>query len=335
MLQAHILDFYGDKGAVFQGLLQRRTGVIGMHMDLDDLIIVHQHQTVAQFGQERTQLLRVLVVLPGDDELRAVGKGDVLVGKVGEIGALLHLGALTVFGDHHILAPEGQQHGFQHEAPALAAGVHHAGLFQHRVLVHGIGQSNFCRFQRLLLDEFQVVVLVGGGQGLGGGQPGHGQDGALSGLHHGLVGGVHAFLQSIGPQHAVTFAGALELLGNAPHQQGKNHAGVAPGAPQHGGGGSGSGLLQRGGLQLPQVGSGGVNGHRHIGTGISVRHREHIQLIELLFVDLNGCGSAQQHSAEIGSVYGLPQWFTPPKIIQSSWNQYRHSRPVLRCRYIW
>ena len=57
--------FTVTKAAVSQGLLQCGAGIIGVNMDLDDLIVVHQNQTVAQLLEEGSQLLRVLVLSPG------------------------------------------------------------------------------------------------------------------------------------------------------------------------------------------------------------------------------------------------------------------------------
>ena len=142
------------------------------------------------------------------------------------------------------------------------------------------------------MNELNVVVLLGCLLGLGGCQTGNGQNGALGRLHNRLVGSVHAALQGLGPQNAVAGLHALQLLGDAPHQQGQDDTGVAPGAPEHGGSRGLGGLLQGGVLHLPQVSGGGVDGHGHIGAGIAVRHGENVQLIELLLVDLDRGGRA-------------------------------------------
>ena len=112
MLQTHVLNFYGDKGAVGQGLLQGRGGVVGVDVDLDDLVVIHQHQAVAQLLEEGPQFLRVPSGLPGDDEFCAVGEGNVLGVEVREIGLLLGGFLLDVFRDGHVLSPQGQEHGF-------------------------------------------------------------------------------------------------------------------------------------------------------------------------------------------------------------------------------
>ncbi len=81
-----------------------------------------------------------------------------------------------------------------------------------------------------------AFVLPGGAGGPGGGQAGDGEDGALGGLHHRLIGGGHAEVQGDGQIPAVDGLLVLDRLGKAAEQQGQDDAGVAPGAPQQGGG---------------------------------------------------------------------------------------------------
>ena len=305
--------------------MQRSAGVVGVDMNLDDFIVVHQHQAVADAAQELPELLRVVLVLPGDDELGAVGKGDVLGVEVGEVSLLLHFARGTALGCYHILALQGTHHGFQRQQPALAAGIHHAGLFQHRVLVDGVGQRHFGFLDGSRLDKFDKVILLGSLGGLGGSQTGNGQDGALGGLHDGLVSCIHATLQGIGPQHAVADLVPLEGLGDAAHQQGQNHAGVAASAPQHGGGRNLRGGVQLRVLRFAQVGCGRVDGHGDIGAGVSVGNRENVQFVQRLLVNFDGCSSADNHPAQLGTVNGLPQFLyssTFQSIIMESMNTF-------------
>ena len=174
-----------------------------MNVDLDDLIVVHQNQTVAQLLEEGPQLLRVPACFPGDDEFGAVGEGDVLCVKFREIGLLLGRFHGSAFGDGHILSPQGQEHGLQGPQPALAAGVDDPGFFQHRVLIDRIGQGHPGLLYGGLVDKFKVTVFLGSLACLGGRQAGNGEDGAFRGFHDRLVSGVHALLKGLGPQDAV------------------------------------------------------------------------------------------------------------------------------------
>lgn len=194
------------------------------------------------------------------------------------------------------------------QSPALAAGVNDTGFLQHRVLIDCVGQGNFGFFHGSLVDKFKVAVFLGSLSCLGRRQAGNCENGALSGLHDRFVGGVHALLEGVGPQDAVALRGPFQSLGNAAEQQAQDDAGVAPRSPQHGGGGNGSRLFQGGVFGLLQVCHSGVDGHGHVGTGVAVRHREHVQLVDRLLVDFNRGGRADDQSAKIGPVDGLPQW---------------------------
>ena len=66
--------------------------------------------------------------------------------------------------------------------------------------------------------------------------PGHGENGALGGLHHGLVGRLHAQGQGLGQMLAVDLLAALKTFCDTPEEQRKDDARIAPGAPQQGGG---------------------------------------------------------------------------------------------------
>ena len=209
MLQAHIFNFYSYKRAVAHRFVKRRAGVIGMHVDLDDLVIIHQYQAVAQLIEEGPQCFRVFVVFTGDDKLRAVGEGDILGVKVAEVCLLLNLLLLQVGGHLDVLIVDSGHHTFQHQQPALAAGIHHTGLFQHRVLIDRVGKCDLCLVNGGLMDCLEALILFRHLGGLCGGQAGNRQNCTLGRLHNRLVCGIHAFLQGGCPQHTVTALVAL------------------------------------------------------------------------------------------------------------------------------
>ena len=84
-----------------------------------------------------------------------------------------------------------------------------------------------------------------------------------------------------------------------------------------------------------QIRGGGMDGHRHIGARVAVRHREYVQFIQILLVDLYRGGRTDDHASQLGSVDGLPQNVYTSEIIQSSWNQYRRLQHEPGCRCIW
>ncbi len=204
----------------------------------------------------------------------------------------------------HGLAPELVQHPLEDDQEALAAGVHHAGLFQHGVLVDGVGQGDVALLDGLVQDELDGAVLPGGLGRPAGRQAGDGEDGALGGLHDGLVGGGHAVVQGDGEVGAVGGVLVLQGLGKAPEEQGEDDPGVAPGPPQQG---VGVGLGHRAhpgeGLFL-QLGGGGGDGHAHVGAGVPVGDREDVKLVDLLLLGVDGCRPVDDHLRQQRSVNG-------------------------------
>ena len=284
VLIAHILDLHGLKRAVGDGLLQHFAGMVGMDVDLDDLVVVHQHQGVAQGIEEAPQGLRVLLGIPGADELGAVAELDIGCVEAAEVGVLLHRsrGLAVRFG--HGLAPQLVQHSLEDDKEALAAGVHHSGLLQHRVLVDGVSQGHVALLDGLFQHILHIPVLPGGLGGPSRAQPGDGEDGALGGLHHRLVGGGHAVIQGDGEIGAVGGILVLQGLAKAPEEQGEDDAGVAPSPPQQGGGVGVGGGPHRGPGFFPQLGGGGADGKAHIGARIPVGDREDVELVDLLLL---------------------------------------------------
>ena len=190
----------------------------------------------------------------------------------------------------------------QDDQIAPAAGVHHAGLFQHRVHVRGLGQHLVAHPDGLAEDKLHVVVLRRGLHRPLGGQTGDGEHSALGGLHHRAVGGGHALLHGGGQQGAVGLVVALEGLGEAPEEEGEDDAGVAPGPPQQGSGGDGGGLAHGGGAALAQLGGGGADGEAHVGARVAVGNGEDVEIVDLLLLQRNGGGAVEHHLPELGSV---------------------------------
>ena len=183
-------------------------------------------------------------------------------------------------------------HTLKDDHQALAAGIHNAGFFQHGQLVGGVVQRTLAGAQH----QLPQFGRVGNGRsgGLFPGHTGHGEDGALGGLHHGLVRALHTLLQSLHQIGGGGFLLAFQRLGEAAEQQAGDHAGVAAGAAQHGGSsgfaGLGHGAAVRHGLQL---GHAGAHGHGHVGAGVTVGHGEHVQLVHAgaLVLDVVGAGN--------------------------------------------
>ena len=133
----------------------------------------------------------------------------------------------------------------QKDQQALAAGVHHAGLFQHRQLAGGIGQRFFRHFQTMGQHGFKIRSVLGRFLAGGGKEAEHGEDGALHRLHHGFIREVHAPLQGGGKGGGVGPVRVLQSQGDAAEHLGKDDAGIAPG-PHEGAHGEFSGQTSQG-----------------------------------------------------------------------------------------
>ena len=260
-------------------------------MHFERLVVLADDQTVADGAEVGAQRLDGGVLPLADDEHGVKGEGDLLLAHGGEVRL-----ALGLFLGHlgNGLTPQGAQHAVKDHQISLSAGIYHAGLFQHGIHLDGLLQRFKTLVNGLLQDILHTVALLGGLHGAVSRQTGDREHGALGGLHHGAVGSGHALLHGGGQQHAVGFVHAFEVLGDAAEQQGEDDAGVAPSAPQQGGGGDRGGVGHGGGLVLFQLRRGGLDGEAHVGAGVAVRHGEDVQVIDG-FSFQSDAGSAEKN----------------------------------------
>ena len=301
VLLLHVLNLHGEQLAVFETGLQGVAGIFGVHMHLDDLFVVRHQHAVANGFQVEPQLHGLLgsVRVPADDELGAVGKVNLAVelsgGAFEELGGLLGPLLLREAGLNDNAAPEDAEHALQNQAEALSARIHHPGPLEHRQqlgsLLQGLRGPHAHRVPHPHGLGGPVVQSV---PALLGGHPGHGENGALGGPGYGLIGLLHAQVQSLEKGWSVRPLQVPQALGHAPEQQGEDDPGVAPGPPQHGGGGLFGHLSGGDGLGQGLQGVGrGPDGHGHVGAGVAIRDGENIQVVNLLavFGDVVGSGN--------------------------------------------
>ncbi|MPN37466.1 hypothetical protein SDC9_184985 [bioreactor metagenome] len=113
VLLAHVFDLHGEQRAVGEGLLQHLAGVVGVDMNLDDFVVIHQYQAVPQSVQEAPQKLGVLFGVPRADKLGAVAEGDLLGGERGEIRLFLKGGGSVSQKLGHGQAPQLVEHALE------------------------------------------------------------------------------------------------------------------------------------------------------------------------------------------------------------------------------
>ena len=286
-----------------------------MDVQVDHVVVFNADHAVAVGLSKSTHLGSAGTVVLVDEELGAVAVGDVLhlhqvVGEhtlasigSGQLGLVLGLVAAL----HDGFTVEHLAHALKDHHDALTAGIHNTSFFQHRQQVGGILQSLLASFQHHVPQCGHVLGRSLGG--LLGGNAGNGQDGALGGLHHSLVGTFHALFQRGNDILDPGSLFAVQRLGEAAEQKAGDNAGVAAGAPQHSGGGS-LGSLRHGAVvgQSFQLAHGGANGHAHVGAGITVRDREDVQFVHAgtLIVDVVCAGD-----------HGVAQDFTRNHVFHS------------------
>lgn len=156
MLLTHVFDFNGQQRTEFQALLERLVRLVGVNVYLDDIIILDNNQRIADLVQDGAQTSDIAcLVLAGCDELGAVGEGDVLVVDRSEVCG--GLGRLCRNSTFLVDAAQRVQHALEDGDKAEAAGVNHACLFEHRILMNGFLKCGVAllddRCQNLLCSE--------------------------------------------------------------------------------------------------------------------------------------------------------------------------------------
>ena len=167
--------------------------------------------------------------------------------------------------------------------------------------------------QQALKHELHIGIVLGKLRRGGRGHAADREDGALGGLHDGLVGRLDAGGEGGGKLLRVCRLQALQGLGNAAEQQRQNDAGIAAGAAQQR---VRRALARRADLLerlLRERDGGGVHGQAHVGAGIAVRHGEYVQIIDGLLVLFQCRVRAQEHFLKRGGIDPFSQNSAPPK----------------------
>ena len=288
MLLLHVVDLHIGQIAQLECRLNGVARLIGMYMTLDDLLIVHYNDTVADGFQISAQSQWVCVrVLFIDDELGAVAEMDVLFVKFCcHAVCFLFLRSCLLFlhGGNNLAALDDRQHTLPDLYKALSARIDYPGFFEHRQHLRCLCQSvlrtdqdffpHLCCGQLLFLRCQLLCISC---------QSCYGQDGTFRRLHNCFVCGGDTHRQCVCNVLCIRFLFALQAFGEAAEQQRKDNAGVSSCATQQSRGCL-FGYLLNGwvipqGFQLPFC---RIDGHRHICSGVAVRYREYIERVYLL-----------------------------------------------------
>lgn len=90
MLLTHIFNFDRQQRAELQTLFQRFVWLIGVNMHLDDVVVVHNHEAIADPAQNGAQAADITgFILALGNKFGAVSKRDVLIRNRGKSAAAL------------------------------------------------------------------------------------------------------------------------------------------------------------------------------------------------------------------------------------------------------
>ena len=286
MLLFHVFDFYGQQGTEFQRFCERHTRLFRVYVHLDDLLVIDHNNAVAEGFEEQAQLVRLggALRVAADDELRAVGEVDLAVkfrrNACKELGGLLGLFGFGHVGFDDLTVLEDLHHAIEDHAETLTAGIDDACFFQNGEKIRCGGQC----FRRAHADGIPningVVVDLGCRSAFFRRHAGNGQNGAFGRLHNGFISGIHADGERRCELCTVCFYGVLETLREAAEQKGKDNAGVASCAAQHGGSRR---LCDLSGCFVIRKRLHGVaactDRHGHIRARVAVRNGEDVEVI--------------------------------------------------------
>ena len=296
-----------------QAKFQSLGGLVGVNVHLHGAQVAGDAHAVADAVQAAAQGIDILLhdvreqvfnpELGAVDVLQLAGQAVLVL-----VAVAFHALGFIVAGQ--LLAPQhgGIAHVDVQEAPS--AGVHHARLSQRGQHLLGLFQNDLAGGKDV---GKQRIVVVGRALGLLdgflGNDAGHGQDGALLGLHHGLIGGLRAAFQRGGKLCGSDALHSGQRPAEAAQKLGGDNAAVAPGALQRALRYSRGGLARVQVFLLVDLPGGGGHGQAHIGAGISVRHGENVQRVHRFPVFFQKRGARDHHIPQQHPVdrFGLDQ----------------------------
>ncbi|MPN45656.1 hypothetical protein SDC9_193225 [bioreactor metagenome] len=166
----HILNFKTGQHAKCERFFQRLARVIGVHMHLDDFIILYHNHTIADRLKKSTQRQRILIGrFAQHDEFGTVGKCNfalkaVFIFKKRRAFRCQYCGAARIAIQwNNDTAFNYRLHAFQHNKKALAARVDNAGLFKYGQHIRRFIKHLRCRFGNFFPKACDILAKAGSG----------------------------------------------------------------------------------------------------------------------------------------------------------------------------
>ena len=123
----------------------------------------------------------------------------------------------------------------------------------------------------------------------------HGQDGTFFWLHNGFVCSLDCFFHCLCKNLCIQLLIVADLLGKATKELGKNNARVTSGTAQRTGRDCLGKVVHVHFCERVYFLDCGHDRQRHVGTCVAVRYREHVQLIDPLFLYFQIFCTSQKH----------------------------------------
>ena len=313
VLQAHVVDFQLVKLAETDAVGQRRTGVGGVDVDAHRLTAADDDSGICDLVEAGAKLID-LEILPVDDELGAISELVALMGvqEFGVDGDGSGLGRVD-YAAHAAQAQVNRRSGLAQDMLqraadnchyAQAAGVDHAGLFEHGQLLGSEGQG----FDGALVghlpqgDDVPFAGVVGNNRRVRR-APDHRQHRPFTGLADGVVGRVGGGAKGGHGVGGVDFHGAGYAVGKTAQQLRQDDAAVAAGSPE-GAGGDGFGhFAGRSGVGvLVHLLDAGAQREQHVGAGVAVGDGEDVEGVGGVPVQFHVGNRAEHGLAQIGTL---------------------------------
>ncbi len=293
-LRVHVVDLDLVDGAQLESFAEDDPGVVGVHVDLDHVLVADHEGAVADGRQERLE--RGLVDgLSGDEQAGAVA----VHGELRRCGGRRRLRGAAPLpraqGDPrqrdgdvgvHEFGDAGREAAEEHEKP-VPAGVDDAGLLQGRQLLGRL----LDRHSAGLLDRHEQLVeaqRVGHALRRLRHLADHGEHGALDGLLDGAIGAGGAFGESFFEIGRGEVCGAAPHVTEAADDLRQDDARVAARAHERAlgdGGGYGRDAFD---VALLELFEDGAHGERQVGARVAVRHRIHVEVVDDAALRLDG-----------------------------------------------
>ena len=273
-----------------------------MHMQFDNLLIVHKHQAVSQPQQVGAESFRcplsLLVRGLFHDTFRAVGKPDCRIGAVctrrgRHLGSRIRIFTLDRFSHQRGI------HTLQHGHKTASAGIHNLCLLQNRQHLRRLGKRllrsvNHMRKERpnglfffLFRIRFRLFRTDAHDR----------QNGSLRRIGNRLIRFLGSAFKSL--RHILAGCGfsAAQGLRHAAEKQRKNRPGVAACGTQTGRRRFFRALGNVSG-KAAQLFCGIAQRQTHIDSGIPIRHRKDIQIVDRIFIVVQCIRTGNNHIAQ-------------------------------------